>query len=295
MEECVQGANNYELHTFAPASPSPPPSPPPFSISRLSAAGQINYRFRMGRPSDNLTEVGVLFRQFDGLEVHERPWEACEQDCHAMLFHADTTKSPGVPGRLSASISYRGLRERADRKGISLPYADRAGYVIRNQEISLQCLYGKDAATYNLESPTPGCNAEYCQPQNASTWQFFGGQPCGFSDYHPPAYSPSDMKIFLERYAQHGEAWKPPDFHSGYNEVIVSSSDMNKHLPRAVEAFFVLDESHADGDRTGNLGINVRQVRKEFIAKFKLEPTEVPLLLMDPYNWDEPFSVLDES
>merc|ERR1712194_536358 len=105
-------------------------------------------------------------------------------------------------------------------------------------------------------------NAEYCQPQNASAWQFFGGQPCGFSDYHPPAYSPSDMKIFLERYAQHGEAWKPPDFHSGYNEVIVSSSDMNKHLPRAVEAFFVLDESHADGDRTGNLGINVRRTER---------------------------------
>jgi hypothetical protein len=273
----------------------------------------------------------VLFRQFDGLEVHERPWEACVQDCHTMLFHENTTnKSPGVPGRLSASISYRGLRERADRKGISLPYADRAGYVFRNEEISLQCLYGKDAAvsrgdlnrfelapgtrtcgvadlasplsrsrqTYNLESATPGCNAEYCQPQNGSqsiSMQFFGGKPCGFSDYHPPAYSPSDMKIFLERYAEHGDAWKPPDFHSGYNEVIVSSSNMNKHLPRAVEAFFVLDESHADGDGTGNVGINVRQVRKEFIAKFKLEPTEVPLLLMDPYNWDEPFSVLDES
>ena len=57
MEECVQGAKNYELHTFARAPPPPPPSPPPFSISRLSAAGQINYRFRMGRPSDNLTEV----------------------------------------------------------------------------------------------------------------------------------------------------------------------------------------------------------------------------------------------
>ena len=73
-----------------------------------------------------------------------------------MLFHDDTTnKSPGVPGRLSASISYRGLRERADRKGISLPYADRAGYVIRNQEISLQCLYGKDAAVSDGDSNRP--------------------------------------------------------------------------------------------------------------------------------------------
>ena len=60
VEECDHGAKNYELHTFAPAPLLPPPSPPPpppFSISRSTAAGQINYRFRMGRPSDNLTEV----------------------------------------------------------------------------------------------------------------------------------------------------------------------------------------------------------------------------------------------
>ena len=92
-------------------------------------------------------QVGLLFRQFDGLEVHERPWEACEQDCHTTLFHEDTTnKGPGVPGRLSFYLAYRALRERPDRKSISLAYEDRAGYVLRNEEISLQCLYGKDAA-----------------------------------------------------------------------------------------------------------------------------------------------------
>ena len=67
------------------------------------------------------------------------------------LFHEDTTnKGPGVPGRLSASISYRGLRERTDRKGISLAWADRAGYVIRNEEISLQCPHGKDVEVLRL-------------------------------------------------------------------------------------------------------------------------------------------------
>ena len=101
-------------------------------------------------------QVGVLFRQFDGLEVHDRPWEACDQGCHTTLFHEDTTnKGPGVPGRLSASISYRGLRERTDRKGISLAWADRAGYVIRNEEISLQCLYGKDAAVRMATRTSP--------------------------------------------------------------------------------------------------------------------------------------------
>lgn len=100
-----------------------------------------------------LAQVGLLFRQFDGLEVYERPWEACEQDCHTTLFHEDTTdKGPGVPGRLSVYLSYRGLRERADRKSISLAYEDRAGYVLRNEEVSLQCLYGKDAAVGDGDS-----------------------------------------------------------------------------------------------------------------------------------------------
>jgi len=54
-EECVHGATNYELHTFDLAPLPPPPSPPPFSVSGI--AGRINQRFRMGRPSNNLTEV----------------------------------------------------------------------------------------------------------------------------------------------------------------------------------------------------------------------------------------------
>ena len=160
-EECVQGATNYELYTFeldplsplplSPLPPAPPPSPPlPPRVPAASPAARINHRFRTGRPSNNLTEVGVLFRQFDGLEVHERPWEACEVNCHTQLYH-EVSKSAEVFGRLSASIAYRGLRDRADRESISLAYSDRAGYVLRNDEVSLQCLYGKDAAVSDSE------------------------------------------------------------------------------------------------------------------------------------------------
>ena len=288
-------------------------------------------------------QVGLLFRQFDGLEVHERPWEACEQDCHLpwsskrfLALRGRESKSE-LFGRLSATITYQELRERPDRKAISLIYPDRAGYVLRNEEVSLQCLYGKDAAvsagdsnrprtqptrvgtpewlidsastlalrqTFFVDSSAnPGCVEEYCDENH---WQYFSGMPCGFSapgrrwiaeDYHPPAYRPSDMKLFLERYAEHGELWRPPGFYSGYNEVIVSSADMNQQLPRAIEAFFVLNERDADVDTSGTMGSygNVRQVRKAFLAKYSLKPAEVPLLLMDPWNWDAPFTVLDDT
>lgn len=54
-EECVHGAPNYEMYTFDLAPLSPPSPPPPFSVG--GTAGRINQRFRMGWPSNNLTEV----------------------------------------------------------------------------------------------------------------------------------------------------------------------------------------------------------------------------------------------
>ena len=301
------GVGSYRLACLAAPDEAPTRAAAPDSSS---VTARINDRFRTGRPSNNLTEVGLLFRQFDGLEVHERPWEACEQDCHLpwsskrfLALRGRESKSE-LFGRLSATIAYQGLRDRPDRKAISLIYPDRAGYVLRNEEVSLQCLYGKDAATFFVDSSAnPGCVEEYCDENH---WQYFSGMPCGFSapgkrwiaeDYHPPAYRPADMQLFLERYAEHGELWRPPGFYSGYNEVIVSSVDMNRQLPRAIEAFFVLNEADADVDTSGTMGSygNVRKVRKAFIAKYSLKPSEVPLLLMDPWNWDAPFTVLDDS
>ena len=43
-------------------------------------------------------------------------------------------------------IAFKGLKDRTDRQAIPLPYADRAGVVLRNGQVSVQCLYGKDAA-----------------------------------------------------------------------------------------------------------------------------------------------------
>ena len=231
--------------------------------------------------------MGLIFRQFDALENHERPWEACEQNCHCKLYEL-----PGkaLTGRLSAMIAYQGLRTRTDRKGISLPYADRAGYVLRNEEISLQCAYGKDAATYTLDNPAnPGCSDQYCSiADHSKDWQ---GKPCGFHDYHGPAYPPSLLKVMLERFAEHGEKWLAPSFHSGYNEIIVNSSHLNTRLPHAIEAFFVMNSTRTGKD---GLGIDVRAARRAFLEMYKIPPSDVPLLLLNPLNWESPFSILDD-
>jgi hypothetical protein len=151
--------------------------------------------------------------------------------------------------------------------------------------------------TFVLDNPAnPGCSDEYCNASSPIRWIWRAGKkiakPCGFHDYHGPAYPASEMKTLLQRFADHGELWQPPGFHSGYNEIIINASRLNAHLPFAIEAFFVLNASHAELD---GLGVNVSKARRDFIAQYELEPQDVPLLLLDPWNWEEPFSVLDES
>ena len=86
-------------------------------------AARLNARFRNGRPSDNVSEIGLIFKQFDGFELPGRPWEACVGACRSPWQR----QSAVIPGRVSAMIAYQGLRSRSDRVAISLPFPDRGG------------------------------------------------------------------------------------------------------------------------------------------------------------------------
>lgn len=94
----------------------------------------------------------------------------------------------------------------------------------------------------------------------------------------------------MKLHAQHGEQYKQPGFHSGYNEAIVSAEKINAALPAAVEAFFVLDEGQArNGD---GVGVNVGQAHRNFLQKYGLTAEQVPLLKLEPANWEAPFSFI---
>eukprot|EP00900_Chrysochromulina_parva_P017835 jgi/Chrpa1/26052/Chrysochromulina_OHIO_Genome00027960-RA len=193
----------------------------------------LNQLFRAGKPSNLLKEVGLLIHQFDGLELYEnfrqaRPWEACVSNC--------LCQGASIPGRFSSMIVYEGLRARADRVAISLPFGDRGGIVINPFSLELDCLYGIDGGTYRLQSPDhPGCpepgshwssNGGFCSAQHVRDQN---GAPCSFNgrqhvrdralEWRPaPAWEQKDMKLFLELYETHGARYTPPAFHSGYNE-----------------------------------------------------------------------------
>ena len=163
--------------------------------------------------------------------------------------------------------------------------------MLRPTEVSLECLYGGDASSFDLIDPShPGCNDAVCDASSPYYWTGGTRWVCGFDDQRPlTAYRPADMKVLLELHEQFGRGYGSPGWHSGYNEVIVSSHKFNARLPHAIEAFFVLHEQEAHED---GAGINVAKARQDFLTLYKLPAEDVPLLLLDPANWPEPFTVL---
>ena len=290
VEKCNTGAQDLDLYYLEiPSPPSPPllpPVPPRPPLARGIEA--INKRFRDGRPSDRLEEVGVLMHQWDGQEDvfgkgdNGNPWKMCIANCMC--------QGSFIFGRISTMIIYAGLRDRADRRSVPLPFGDRGGILISPSLATVDCGYGIDGGTYRLNNPArPGCSDSFCDPhnyidQNGNPW-------CGFNGAPAMAWGPNDLKALLEEHARSGPRWSNSGFHSGYNEFIVNSKAHNARLPDSVEAFFV---PKGMSPVTGNLGygivIDVVKAHQRFLNEYGLTASEVPLVEFDPYNWNAPFS-----
>jgi hypothetical protein len=228
--------------------------------------------------------MGVVIHQFDGMENREMPWEACAGSqcvCQGMT----------VPGRLSVLVASAALRLRPDREVIPMPFADRAGILIRAETIEFECGYGIDAHTYVLaDAAKPGCAHDWCVPGDLLDRN---GQLCGFHGAPPgAAWRAEDLEQMLKLHLKHGSAGRMPGFHSGYNEMIISSEKFNARLPQSVQAFFVLEERYARGD---SLGYDVSRVHADFLATFGLSSSDVPLLKLAVDNWEQPFALLEAS
>lgn len=149
------------------AAPSPPayPALPPVrsdsdwlalseSFPRTTPVERINDAFRRGKPSAALEEAGVIFHQYDGFEVSVgRPWEFCSAACKCVVCKKE------LPGRVSASIAYRGLRDRSDRIAIPIAVSGASGILLRPSELKLLCIYANDATSVEYSNASrPGCS-----------------------------------------------------------------------------------------------------------------------------------------
>jgi hypothetical protein len=219
---------------------------------------------------------------FDGQEDNRnnKPWKMCIENC--------LCQGQFIHGRISTMVIYKGLRERSDRIAVPLPFGDRDGILLHPAHSQVNCLYGIDGATYNLNNPRhPGCSDRLCDPdnvidQNGHVW-------CGFSGAPAMAWPPQNMKGLLENHFTYGARYHTPGFHSGYNELIFDSTAHNENLPRSIEAFFTLKGSdHLTGLGYGIL-INIVEAHAAYLSETGLSNEDVPLVEFDPHDWHSPF------
>ena len=241
---------------------------------------KINQRFRDGAPSNDLAAGGILIHQFDG---------------------ADDSNPSGTPwspfsDRISASMVYGKMRP-DERKNIPIYSFSTSGIILSPQYNQMLCGYAYDVGSFSRQcwgAPgcIPGCSVngglQWCQPGN-DPW------PCA---WHP------DSLIHLMRSRENWRRYgnKPPDKywddHKFYDELIFDADYFRRHLPKSIEAvFFIHGDCWDVGDSANNNAAceeYARRAHANIVRHFRLKPGTLPLLKLDLFNWNEPFTDVHE-
>jgi len=202
----------------------------------------LNARFRNAVASNDLTEVGVFMRSWDGISAHGQPWLPCRLNEHCARYS----------DRFATSIIYPGHPE---------TYA-AGGLVLRPEEIELNCAYASDGGSQGVVCDPPGRQAgcspgckRWCDPAR-------GVRNWGCS------WPPEHLRDMIEQQ-------KVLEPNGGYNECIVDAASWVKHLPRTIMAVFVqYGASSRDVDTS-------RSVHKNFLARYGVSADETPFVTYD--------------
>lgn len=220
---------------------------PPQNVS----ADRIRNIYNHGKPSNNLSEVGLLVHCFDGTEDHDAAWKPCtEGGCNQFQWW------------WSASIINQ----------VQHDLLGTAGIILHPKYAKVECSWDTDMGSMNS-----GCGDK----DNLE----------GLTEKDPwgPDHLKDMLEISMQQdNAQHkaGAALGIPV----YNEVIVNSSYFIKHLPGSIAAVVYFEDHDAEPKTNagGVLGKDTRMADKiaaneAYIAlldHYKLNETNIPLLVM---------------
>lgn len=204
---------------------------------------------------------------------------------------------PGVGGqsatagdRMSCSLIFGGAGSREDRTSIPL-FSRAGGVVLRPGPTEVLCAYSDDGGTQHANCKPPGVSERcvpgcthvrgWCDPEHPV---IAGWCRCsiGWCQGRPQPWRPEHLDVMMAQFAEHGHPYQAAGgYQSGYNEVIVDAAAWQRRLPHTVEAFFFVE---GGGDERA-----MREAHAQFLDAFGLEASQVPLLRMRPWSWDEPF------
>ena len=190
-----------------PASPKPPMPPIPALPPRASADALVtllNTRFDIGHPSNNLTEAGVLARQFDSLSAWDfgKPWLPCPTDYWCA----------GYSKIWPASIISAQAR--------MMYYISKAGMLLAPTARML-CVYPGDGNSMGRQDDgNGGCNPDRCDLHGPRDWD------CTFT--------PDHLKEALEAQQRRGP-------NMAHNELVLDLRSVTPtQLPGSLLAFFYM-------------------------------------------------------
>ena len=215
---------------------------------------RLNERFRNASASNDLRAAGVLIRSWDALSSWGKPWLPCETDRFCAKFS----------DRFATSIIYPG----------HVDVYDGGGFVLRPNEIELNCAYAYDGGSQGAlcfppgktAQCTPGCK-RWCDPAK-------GVRNWGCS------WHPDHLKYMIVEHelAPAGQ----------YNEVIVDAHVWKRNLPRTIEAVYILK-----GAKDAALVEKSKGVHADFLRFYGLTTRDTPLVTFDQKNTHAPFELYE--
>ena len=280
--------------TIIPRTPAPPPSPPAIPAPRPpppseDVAERLNTRFRTGRTEDtDLARAGVVVHQFDSLD------------------DPNPNHSPWLPGashhetgdRISGALINAAMQ--AD-PGHNIPIYSYslAGIILAPKTNKLLCSYPYDVGSLSRRcfpsgvsgSCIPGCGNNpnlpmmWCDP-NTDFWKR-SSPACAWKPEHLDTMMRARNEIRREKLKPPQKKWNDNKY---YNELIFDASYYVEHLPDSIEAVFYLDDNCGDaydGPKCKDYGWGAHHA---IASHFGLDSKRLPLLKLDLWNWEAPFS-----
>jgi hypothetical protein len=226
--------------------------------------------FGEGRPSNDLAEVGVLVRMFDGMDdgAHGKPWLPCPLTGAWCSDH--------VPGeRWAGSVINSAVRKL---------YSHGGGFILRPTETKVMCAYPADGNSQGVTCQ-PGQKRRDRAPLTGCTPGCV--QSCTDLDYgcsFPPNRLQDALVSQLSK-SYNGRA-------RAYNEIVFDVLEIQRNLPNSIQAGFYMTHS-SNRERAA-----AQKAHADFLAAYGLTELDVPMVVLDltdaPDATDAPFVLEDD-
>ena len=177
-----------------------------------------------------------------------------------MLWSTDPHHTAPSPCCADSANAYDGGK-------IPLFREDGGGVILRPGTTKLLCAKGGDSGGHCAFRWCSGhLEADYTAM--VKSWDF-PGDGCGPQGQ----WKPQDIDILMQRQT----AWQLHNHRLQYNEFIVDGDEWARTLPGTIEAFFMINGHGGEGYQA-------------FLDAYGLHRGQVPLVVLDPNNWQAPFS-----